>query len=593
MNYKGKYLEDLRFFAFLYQKAFAASRFFWVYLLLQVVANTCSTLLWVFIPKYIIDELTGTKSVETVLWYIGVFVVLQIVCGMVNQISVRSLEVCNERIDHYLRKDLAGKVMRIQYESLEDTKVLDLKDRASEGLDFWGGIIEINSIVVEVLSALLSIGTLIVLVARLNLLFMFLLLAFVIGNTLLNNRLRLIVLHFWDKLGIFNRQFGYLADLMTDYQYGKDIRLYHMSDLILKKGEGYRKDTLDYYVKQGKLERKFLDAQKFILLLQNLTVYGYVVYCAHTGSVGIGSLVMYLSAATTIVSNSTKAMQYLLDMKRIFQYALPYMEFMKLPEAGEKGTEPIPKADHYGLSLRGVSFHYPGSERYVLKDVWFDIASGEKVSIVGLNGAGKTTLIKLLLRLYEPTEGEILLNGMNINHYCYEEYLQLFSVVFQDFELFAGSVDENVSGDGAGDQERIEEALKKVGLLEKIHSLPKGRDTQLLKHFHEDGVELSGGQNQKLAIARAIYKDSAFVFLDEPTANLDPIAEYEIFTDFDRLVHHKTTVYISHRLSTCRLSDKIVVINEGTVAQMGCHDELVKQDGLYREMWEAQAGYYR
>ena len=273
MNYKGKYLEDIRFFAFLYRKAFAASPFFWVYLLIHIISRAATSLLWVYIPKVIIDELTGQKRMEAVLGYVGAFVALQLLFGIATQLASVKMELCNLQIDQYLRKDLAGKIMRIKYEMLEDTKVLDLKDRASEGLDFWGGIQEINGILVEVCSAALSVGTLIVLVAGLNPVFTLLLVGFVVCNTVLNNKLRVIVLHFWDKLGIFNRQFRYLSELMTDYRFGKDIRLFHMSGLVLQKGEGYRQKTLEYYEKQGKLEKKYLDAQKLVTLVQNLTVY--------------------------------------------------------------------------------------------------------------------------------------------------------------------------------------------------------------------------------------------------------------------------------------------------------------------------------
>jgi len=593
MQYDKQYLSDIRFIGFLYRKAYAVSRIFWVHLLVNAVSRSLTMLLWVYFPKLILDELTGGKRMHIMLTMLAGFVLLQFLCGILTHVSETKLNLCSEKIDHHLRKDLAEKIMKLDYAKLEDPKTLDLKDRASEGIQFWGGIAGINELMTEILAALLSISTLLVLVVELNVFFAAVLFVFVACKTVLSNKLRVVVMHFWDKLGIFNRQFRYLSSLMTDYRYGKDIRLYHMADLVCEKSEEYKDGARQYYVKQGNQERRFYFAQNSVGFLQDLVIYGFIVLCAFHGELSIGDLVFYISAATNIVLHSTDIAGRIVEMKRICQYGQPYKEFMQLEEADRRGNLPVPVCDAYTFKLQNISFRYPGSENDVLKDITLSIRPGEKISIVGLNGAGKTTLIKLLLRLYEPTEGTILLNGVDIRLYDYADYLKLFAVVFQDFRLLATSIRENIAcTDETILQEQVWNALSMVGLDEKCGSLPKKENTQLLKHFYEDGIELSGGENQKLAIARAIYKDAPFVFLDEPTANLDPIAEYEIFSHFDRLVSHKTTVYISHRLSTCRFSDRVVVIDKGRIAENGTHEELIHRDGLYRDMWNAQAQYY-
>ena len=592
MQYKRNYLSDARFIGFLYRKAWSVSKVFWIPMVLMAMAVALNEILLTYVPKLVIDGLTEGENLGYALRVMGTFVLLQLIISCVSRGSESWMNLCSRKIYHWLKRDLAEKVMKIECARLEDPKILDLKDRAYEGIDFWGGIMGINNLVMEGAAALLSIGALLVMILRLNWIFGILLLLFAAAKTVLSNQLRVVVMGFWDKLGLFNRQFRYLGSLMTDYKYGKDIRLHKMSDLICKKSEDYRKATLSYYVKQGRAERRFYYLQNLVELLQTLAIYGFVIWYAWSGELGLGSIVLYITAATTVVTNSAKVAAQVVELKRICQYGAPYREFMELPEAERKGSLSVPEKSMFRLEVREVSFRYPGTDRDVLKNISFTVEPGQKISIVGLNGAGKTTLIKLLLRLYEPTAGTILLDGKDVGEYSLESYLEKFSVVFQDFRLLAAQLRENVTCDENGDSQKIREALEKVGLWEKVASLPEKEESELSRRFHEEGIELSGGQNQKLAIARAIYKDAPFVFLDEPTANLDPIAEYEIFKNFDTLIQGKTTVYISHRLSTCRLSDQILVIDNGTLAEAGTHEQLLEKRGLYRKMWEAQAKYY-
>ena len=247
----------------------------------------------------------------------------------------------------------------------------------------------------------------------------------------------------------------------------------------------------------------------------------------------------------------------------------------------------------YYVEFRDVSFKYPGAETYALRHVNMKFKVGERLAVVGMNGSGKTTFIKLMCRLYDPTEGEILLNGVNIQKYNYDEYLALFSVVFQDFKLFSFSLGENVASSAMYDADMVVSVLNQSGFGERLAIMPDGIKTALYKDFDKKGIEISGGEAQKIAFARALYKNAPFIILDEPTAALDPIAEYEIYSRFNEIVDDKTAIYISHRLSSCRFCDKIAVFDNGKIVQQGSHEELVKdQKGKYYELWHAQAQYY-
>lgn len=242
---------------------------------------------------------------------------------------------------------------------------------------------------------------------------------------------------------------------------------------------------------------------------------------------------------------------------------------------------------------RYVSFSYPKTDKKILDDICIKIRPGEHLSIVGLNGAGKTTFIKLLCRLYDPTEGQILLDGVDIRDYDYRQYMQQFAPVFQDFKLFSFTIDENIAFANP-DKGKVDEYIELVGPKDKVDELEKGTQTTIFKYFDEKGIEPSGGEQQKIAIARALYKDSPIVILDEPTSALDPLAEYEVYIQFHTLVGGKTAFYISHRLSSCKFCDSIAVFSEGKIAEYGSHDELISiPSGIYAKMFEAQAKYFR
>ena len=328
-----------------------------------------------------------------------------------------------------------------------------------------------------------------------------------------------------------------------------------------------------------------------------ITGFVYVFTClkAWGGAFDVGSITQYVGAATAMVDNIFALTGLIGVLEANTGYLEKTFEFLDIPNAMYQGSLTTEKrADRrYEVEFRNVSFQYPGSDIWALRHVNMKFKVGRRLAIVGENGSGKTTFIKLLCRLYDPQEGQILLNGIDIRKYRYDDYMNIFSVVFQDFQLICQPLGANVAGSMHYDCNRVHKALVDAGFGERLASMEKGLDTMIYKKLSEDGVDVSGGEAQKIAIARALYKDAPFIILDEPTAALDPIAEAEIYGKFDKIAGDKTAIYISHRLSSCKFCDEIVVFHEGEVIQQGTHVSLVADtNGKYFQLWNAQAQYY-
>ena len=381
------------------------------------------------------------------------------------------------------------------------------------------------------------------------------------------------------------------------YQNGKDVRIYRAYGLMKRYAldNGERPEDMAEYRKISGYRGKSGFCQVASAQLLEGMAYIIVGLLALAGSVTLGNVLRFAGCIRNLFGELDALTKTVPELFLNIRKHMSTMEFLELENEMHRGSLPVEKRSdgEYRIEFRNVSFRYPGSEDYALRNFSLKLKVGEKLAIVGMNGSGKTTMIKLLCRLYDPQEGEILLNGVDIRKFRQEEYLKLFSVVFQDFKLFSLPLGENVAADCHYDGEKAEKCLQEAGFAERLNRMPEGVDTYLYKDY-EDGVEVSGGEAQKIAIARAVYKEAPFVLLDEPTAALDPVSEYEIYRDFDRIVGGKTAVYISHRLSSCRFCGRIAVFHEGRVVQTGSHEELLREEGgKYWELWDAQAQYYR
>lgn len=383
------------------------------------------------------------------------------------------------------------------------------------------------------------------------------------------------------------------------YGNGKDARIYNSYEVMKKwtydKLQG--KEFFDYTIKRpGIGAAGSYGIQTALYVLAQIGAYGIVIMAALRGSMPVGTLILYADCLANMMIQATYVVTAGLDLSLAARKQVGILELLELSDEMYKGALPLEKRsdNEYHIEFRNVSFKYPGSEEYALKGFSLEFKVGERLAIVGRNGSGKTTMIKLLCRLYDPDEGEILVNGVDIKKFRHDEYAKLFSVVFQDYVLFSLMLAENIAADKDYDGDQVRRCLADVGFAERLEKLgERGIESFLYKDYTDEGVEISGGEAQKLAIARAIYKEAPFVLLDEPTAALDPLAEAEIYSNFDKIAGDKTAIYISHRLSSCRFCDKIAVFDKGRLVQTGSHEELLaEEEGVYAALWNAQAKYY-
>lgn len=570
---------------------------------LQFIAEALGELKNLLLPKLLVDELilvidggTFEEHIRRIVTYVAITIVAEFLSRLLNHVARSHIGCYATTLDLYLEEELAKKAMGMDFQYTEDPEVLNQREKAKNGISWYsGGVVGILDCFYSIIYGMALMCTVVVIIA----IYCPLLLPVqVIGMGLItyfNYRKQKINTEFYMGLSDINRRFGYILYSLPDFHYGKDVRLYNSADMMIKKADDYSGEmgnmwqdrskkiiSNDYY---GNIVNAFRDGISYF----------YMGLRAILGKITIGEFTLCATSASRLYQSLLQIGGGIQQINEKCHYAYEYLVFRDYPDAFEKGDCKVEDKPHV-IEFKNVSFKYPRAEEYVLKNINIKIDTKEHLSVVGLNGAGKTTFIKLLCRLYDVTEGEILIDGRNIKDYSEEEYHKMFAVVFQDFNLFAFSLRENIAMGNTNveaDDKKIEEVLKLSGLYEDAKKLEQGMETMLFKSFDEKGTELSGGQQQKTAISRALYKNAPIVILDEPTAALDPIAEYEIYKKFDTLVGNKSAIYISHRLSSCKFCDRIAVFADKTIKEYGTHEELVKlKDGIYAEMFRTQAQYY-
>ncbi len=584
---------------------FQVNRKYTVLLIVNAFLSSIIGYVPIYFSAKVIDSLIAKASVETVILYVALTV------GIVFMVNLLNTYISSEKSVAYSATwrnedwSYSEKAMQMAYESIENPEVTRLRYRVRRESQtgqnlfylyqhierFTGQVTKIIASIVLTVSfftiSSVPVGFKLIIVAG-----VFITLIIQIYATKKTNDLNRDFNASSVDMNILSEHF---LNYIEHYGAGKDIRLYNMGDFL---GDSYLALDRDYYERALKNSYKKAAWTLPVTILNTALkfgIYAVLIYAALQGGITIGSIAKYVTCimllAETLI-NVVRTIQSAFDNNH---YLKRYFSYFDIPNNMYQGSLTVEKRDdnEYYVEFRNVSFKYPNTEAYALKNVNLKFKIGEKLAIVGMNGSGKTTFIKLLCRLYDPTEGEILLNGVNVQKYDYDEYMSVFSVVFQDFSLFSFKIGEVVASSKIFDENKVRECLQKANFGDRLHEMPEGVHTYLYKGNDQSGIEISGGEAQKIALARALYKDSPFILLDEPTAALDPISEYEVYSNFNAISGDKTTVYISHRLASCRFCNKIVVFDNGHIVQHGSHEELLSDmSGKYHELWNAQAQYY-
>lgn len=528
---------------------------------------------------------------------------VHIVAALLDNAVNSQLEILNNNESLAFNK----KTLSLDYDKLEapETRLLRRKIIENAYINHYGTTYmrnEVNRLMSSAVKIVFSLVLFIEMLTKMaavgfrwvGLLLAFAMILLAVLQYINGNRLRKIAVELIKKVGDLMLEENRIDRGMEST--GTDERIYLQADMIRKLGEKMNRDHLKVYSEYNSSAFRLMVPQK--LLEWSGTLFNFLLVCFYCviGAFPIGDIIKYVGFLERFMSD-LNAVLYILfsSTKENEPFLRVYLEYFDIPNDMYQGSLAVEKRSDrkYDIEFRNVSFKYAGSEEYALKNVNLTFNVGERLAVVGMNGSGKTTFIKLMCRLYDPTEGEIYMNDFNIRKYDYRQYLDLFSVVFQDYSLLALPLGNNVSSAAVWNKEKAERCLREVGFGERYDNMPKGLETPIYKHFDDEGVNVSGGEAQKIALARALYKDAPFIILDEPTAALDPIAEAEIYAKFDEIVGDKTAIYISHRLSSCRFCDKIAVFDNGEIVQVGSHEELLAdKNGKYYELWTAQAQYY-
>lgn len=550
------------------------------------------------------------KSYRACLYTVVVFLLTQYGLGLFEKICRQYLDGQKELCLARTEQKITAKALELEFEKFEKTETMDAIRRTNVSSMGSGNVGDQLIVIHTLITSLLSVLYALFFLLRLFLLsdssrnnfftssFSMLALLLLCGVQLalssrINRRSTQKKIELNQCNDHSNSVANYLVNVMLEERRADDIRIGHLDHFLDVQFGKAMEHFLPMYLDFARFSAITDGKNALLSLLSNFAAYLVIGARALYGVLPIGDVLLYAGSVTRAMSDLQTFLATGSEFDYINSYLSTYEDFIAQPSMAYDGTLPIEKRDdgQYEFAFHDVSFSYPGTDLPVLEHVTLSFAVGEKTALVGRNGAGKTTLIKLLCRLYEPTSGYITLNGIDIRKYSYKEYTQAFSVVFQDFHLFSLPLDENIAAGTEIDEAALQSSLAKVGLTECVQRLPQGTHTRLYNN-NGAGVDLSGGEAQRTAIARALYKDAPFVILDEPTAALDPIAEAEIYEQFSQMISGKTAVYISHRMSSCKFCDRIVVLDHGRIAEDGTHDTLLANHGIYANLYETQAQYY-
>lgn len=567
-----------------------------IYLLLDQFISSLIPLAAIVVPKFIIEELMGQKRIEHIVFWVAILLVYVLLASMAsNFLRWKSFGYRAEvaaKFDVFIH----SKTMMVDYADLETSEYIDMKERAKKFLfGNMHGFSYVLDRAVSIIGKIITLAGVIVIVAKLNPILVLVFILIVAVNAFIESRIRRKQIELSLELTQIERRWMYLNSIMEDFSYGKEIRINDLSEWLIGKVKLHAENSRKLYTKSNDYGIKGGSFSALASFLQQGIAYAYLISEVLKSNVSIGEFTMYIGGVTAFSGALREVMSTIIEVGQFRQYYDALETYLNVePKMRENEKLPVDKIKHT-IEFKNVWFKYTKSENYALKNINIKITQGEKISIIGENGSGKTTFVKLLCRIYDPSGGEIFLDGVNIKQIDYDEYMRLFSTVFQDYKLFSFSLLENVAlGKGeTGNNISVQSALSQAGFGERLNTLCDGVNTFVYKNFSGEGFEPSGGEGQKIALARAIYKDAPFVILDEPTSALDPKAEYEMYMNFNKIVSEdKLAVYISHRLASTKFCDRILVFHEGCIIEKGTHKDLLRARGKYHSLYKMQRDMY-
>lgn len=576
----------------LFRLTWNLSKRFYILSFIHALVMASKTIVGVYGLSLIITGLIS-NDMSNALLYAGLILGAEFILKFFELTLSTHIEIAHDQLEHKVKARLAQKLMSVEFKYLENPEYLDAADKAKFAIDSFEALNVFLRHSIGLITQFITIASLISLIIVFNPIILILILVgfsfhFIISQVTSKKQIA-----YYKELGPINRKTNYFTNVITDSRYQGDFRIYTIGELIYRKFNDFLDKTCNYIIYFNKQLGRYQTYYVILNYIQIIVVYGFVAYISITQSLGVGTYILLTASAMKISSAFDGFANRFIQIRKNVLLLNPVFEVLDMEDgitSSEGGNDCEPFET---LEFKNVIFRYPDTEKIILNNISFRIDKGERISIVGINGAGKTTIVKLISRFYTPDSGEILWNGININDYDYQSYIEQISAVFQDFKLFALTISENVDLEEKN-KEYIRECLYKVGLQEKIESLPNNIDSFLSKIYSNEGIDMSGGEKQKIAIARAMYQDSSLAILDEPTSALDPISEAEIYEHFNELVKDKTTIYISHRMSSSIFCNRIIVVSDGTIIAIDSHKNLMKnKSGMYYKLFSAQSNYYQ
>ena len=563
-------------------------------IILNALAPAASTMINVFVPMIFINQITDPRPADQFIKIVLLLIIGKILLESLERLLNREEFVRRQAINDYLTFELAKKAMDLTYQNIENPHTLDLKEKANAAINM-GAIHNLLSCLKDIITSVATmIGTAIVIISFSPYLVGFsilisLLIIFVNGKeSSYTSKFNLEIVN-------INRRFSYYFSLMAGPHIQKDIRVFDLGPMIKSKTQGYLDQMMGGFEDKFAFEAKMGALKIFLESVLRLVSYTYVAMrtlsAAYGPQISFGSFSAIIAANENFMTAFQTMFSELADFIMSLANLEPLYDFYILESDKEEALEEA--GDFQSLEFKNVTFTYPESHRKIIDNLSFKINKGEKISIVGVNNAGKTTIVKLLLRFFDIDSGEILYNGVNIKNIRKKSLYNKITGVFQDFSIMPFTIKQNIIANKDFDKEKTDEILKELDLDERISELENGIDTYLNKDIYENASDLSLGQKQKLAIARAIYQDTDFLILDEPTASLDPLAESKVYEHFNEMTEGKTAIFISHRMSSSRFTDKILLIDNAKAVAFDSHENLMKYKNKYSDLYKAQAKYFQ